>query len=68
MKLGLHWFTLEWWAYLLAPCNRRYMDGPFTRIRTASCRAKGHPAGVWWYTSTGLEPDMRCKNCGDDLG
>ena len=31
------------------------------------CRAKGHPAGVVWY-SNGLEPDMHCKGCGEDLG
>lgn len=27
----------------------------------------GHKCGVFWY-SNGLEPDMTCENCGDDLG
>jgi hypothetical protein len=31
------------------------------------CRAKGHPCGVVW-NSSGLEPDMACKDCGEDLG
>jgi hypothetical protein len=24
--------------------------------------------GVVWYNIAGFEPDMTCKNCGDDLG
>ena len=32
------------------------------------CRARGHKCGVWWYTSNGYEPDMHCKDCGDNLG
>lgn len=32
------------------------------------CRMRGHPHGVIWYTLSGDEPDMTCKNCGDDLG
>ena len=32
------------------------------------CRWRGHPAGVWFYNIGGLEPDMRCKGCGTDLG
>ena len=31
------------------------------------CRFKGHK-GVIWYNSNGLEPDMTCIGCGDDLG
>ena len=34
----------------------------------AWCRWRGHPAGVWWTNFCGLEPDMRCKGCGEDLG
>lgn len=37
-------------------------------FRVILCRFKGHPAGVWFYNPTGLEPDMTCKGCGDDLG
>jgi hypothetical protein len=32
------------------------------------CRMRGHPCGVVYYNATGTEPDMTCKNCGDDLG
>lgn len=56
------WTSREWWSYLLEP-----VDYDQSRIRTIICRAKGHPYGVVWYT-TGDEPDMTCKNCGDDLG
>jgi len=30
---------------------------------------RGHPAGVVWFRiGEILEPDMTCKNCGEDLG
>jgi len=45
------------WLYLFA--------GLFSR---AWCRWRGHPAGVFWYNPSGMEPDMRCKGCGEDLG
>lgn len=32
------------------------------------CRFKGHSKGVIWYNINGVEPDMTCKGCGDDLG
>lgn len=32
------------------------------------CRFRGHPRGVIWYRVNGMEPDMTCKGCGDDLG
>lgn len=31
------------------------------------CRLHGHPNGVWWFNSHGLEPDTHCKDCNDDL-
>ena len=31
------------------------------------CRWRGHPAGVVWHNIGGLEPNMTCKICGDDL-
>lgn len=31
------------------------------------CRWRGHPAGVWYVNTYGLEPDMHCKHCGEDL-
>jgi len=42
-------------------------EKPFT-IRKLLCRRKGHPCGVVWYNPGGLEPDMHCRNCGDNLG
>ncbi len=57
------WFTRGWWEYLLEKKQPGYSW--WTVIR---CRMKGHPAGVVWYNSDGLEPDMHCRNCGDDLG
>lgn len=32
------------------------------------CRARNHPYGVGWYNVMGLEPDMDCTGCGEDLG
>lgn len=31
------------------------------------CRLQGHPEGPIWQNSSGLEPDMRCRKCGDLL-
>lgn len=62
---------LPWWCnpeamkYLTErPCDRRRFF----------CRMCGHRDwhgkryGVAFYNLTGLEPDMHCNNCGDDLG
>ena len=53
------WFTREWWRYLLTGA---------TGFRHILCRARGHPSGTVFYNAGGLEPDMRCKNCPNDLG
>lgn len=58
------WFDKYWYKYLFA--KRRYNDIPWVEI--IICRLRNHPAGVVWYNPNGLEPDMHCKNCGDDLG
>jgi hypothetical protein len=55
----MFWFTKEWWLYLL--------QKPLT-FRKFRCRIKGHPNGVIWHNIGGLEPDMRCKDCKDNLG
>lgn len=57
------WFTREWWEYLLA---KKDCTIPWRVV--ILCRARGHPSGVIWYNTGGLEPDMHCKNCYDDLG
>jgi len=59
------WLSIEWWKYLFAPRNS---NSDLGRIRTAICRVRNHPAGVWWYNPGGIEPNMHCRNCGDDLG
>lgn len=63
-RLPWHWLTAGWWRYLFGP---RDVPASAGRLATAICRAKGHPAGVWWFNHGGNEPDMRCKCCGDDL-
>ena len=63
----MHWFTIDWWRYILQPVDV-VDEGLRFRIRAYICRARGHPHGVVWYNTNGLEPDMTCKNCGDDLG
>lgn len=56
----MKWFTLPWWSYLLTGCKG---------WRHFWCRVRGHPDGVWWYShAMATEPDMHCKNCGEDLG
>jgi hypothetical protein len=71
-KLYVKCLDYWWWAYLLEKpssysrgfcSDNRFVDW-FMRIL---CRAKGHPSGVIWYSDK-LEPDMHCRNCGDDLG
>lgn len=57
------WFSVTFWKYLLEP-----KDDETSWFKVIRCRAKGHPFGVVWFNSYGLEPDMHCKNCNDDLG
>jgi hypothetical protein len=53
------WVRPSWWRYLLADC---------TGWRNFWCRVRGHPYDVHWSNPYGLEPDMRCQNCDEDLG
>lgn len=53
-----HWLRIAWWKFLLAR--------PFS-FRAFFCRMRGHPYGVVWFNPSGFEPDMTCRNCGDDL-
>jgi len=80
-RLNVLWAYLkEWWwtvygktIWFGTPQGLSYLFGPrarcceVSRLRVAWCRFRAHPAGVWWYSS-GLEPDMHCSRCGDDLG
>jgi hypothetical protein len=56
-------FHLSFWKYMFA--KRAYKDIPWSTVLL--CRWFKHPAGVVWYNPNGSEPDMHCKNCGDDL-
>lgn len=64
----LQWFKSSYWNYLINGAHfpgDTYADG-FTWT-ALFCRMRSHPDGVVWY-SQGLEPDMTCRNCGDNLG
>ena len=58
----MKWFSAWWYKYLFSEIN-----GSISWFSTIWCRLRNHPAGVIWYTSE-WEPDMHCKNCGDNLG
>lgn len=61
----MKWFTKSWWAYLLEKPNDPSYCSWYERIK---CRMGGHKPGVWWHNLGGMEPDMHCKGCHDDLG
>jgi hypothetical protein len=60
------WLTLIWWRYILDDsfANKGYG----TYLSRIWCRIRRHPSGPWFANAGGLEPDMRCKDCGEDLG
>ena len=57
------WLSREGRAYLFAP----RADTEVSWIRVLRCRFRGH-VGPIWYNPSGYEPDMHCRECGDDLG
>jgi len=61
------WFYAAWWRYLLGKSNNRWPDrGLGAYLRRVVCRARGHPAGIVFFNPGGLEPNMSCRNCGED--
>jgi hypothetical protein len=42
-------------------------DYGYGKLANLVCRIRGHD-DVVWYTSSGLEPDMHCQYCNQDLG
>lgn len=67
VKFNFNPFDIWWWRYIFAKpdwYSKSYVSWP-TRVW---CRVRNHTCGPWWYNPKGFEPDMRCKNCGDDLG
>ena len=59
----MNWFYLSYWRYLF---SKPY--GSKLTLRIVFCRIKGHPHGTVWFNPGGLGPDMRCRDCGEDLG
>lgn len=59
-----YWMRVHelWVEYMFPP-----KDSDSTWSNTLWCRWCAHPGGVYWYSS-GNDPDMHCKNCGDYLG
>ena len=55
-------FNIKFLKYLFEKKSKEY-----NWFKVIKCRFNGHKCGVIWY-SNGLEPDMHCKKCGDDLG
>lgn len=69
----MRWFTRCWWSYLLERPHYGWAHyGMFSRWRdwwtAIRCRASGHKCGPIWHNPGGLEPNMRCINCGDYIG
>jgi len=65
----MKYFTLWFWSYIFhRPMRSRYNDEWHWKLRLIWCRMRNHPAGVVWYNPNGYEPDMTCKNCGEDIG
>jgi hypothetical protein len=68
----LAWAVLRWpFGMLLAFRDWRAVAKVFAESKgfeNAWCRARGHPNGSWYFNAGGLEPDGRCKDCGEDIG
>ena len=71
----MHWFTLGWWQYLLGKSPKgSHGTGYISKWRIIDwacrvvCRAEGHPCGPYYYNFGDVEPDMRCRDCGDYIG
>lgn len=55
-----------WIQYLFESYNR-YHNYKFPGFKTIYCRFRGHPYDIFYYSS-GIAPNTKCKNCGEDLG
>ena len=59
----MRFLHLWWWRGLLL-C-RNFGFGVW---RNVWCWIRGRHGDPIWYNGAGLEPDMRCQDCGEDLG
>lgn len=61
----------QYLKYLLSPTTHLekhvFENGLYNGFKVIVCRLKGHPNGPIYYTTSGFEPDMRCKDCYDEL-
>lgn len=59
------------WLMWLENYRGDFFENPLARlgnyVARCYCRYKGH-GKVFWYNLGGMEPDMRCQDCGEDLG
>lgn len=62
------WFSLWWYEYLFSfdQFSGMYGASLTEKLVCIWCRLKGHPSGPVWYSS-GFDPNMQCKDCGEDL-
>jgi len=60
--MNIHPLDIWWWKYIFEKDGKHWPS-----LKRIFCRINNHKAGPVWYSHK-LEPDMRCRNCGDDLG
>lgn len=60
----MKWFSIWFWKYLFEKADNPHYCSKWTRFW---CRAGGHKEGPIYYNIGGMEPDWRCKKCGDYL-
>jgi hypothetical protein len=60
----------EYFKYILSSrySFRSRKSYSFPNLTMILCRIRRHPYDAVWYNPSGLEPDMRCKNCREDIG
>lgn len=69
----IKWFYFSWYSYLFSNLVFIWNEEYYFKHKIQSiitiilCRIKGHPNGPTWYNASGLEPDMSCIDCGDEL-
>ena len=61
---------IEYLKYVFGSYHPKYkkLSYKWPGFKVILCRVKEHPNGVMWYNTGGLEPNMRCRDCGEDLG
>lgn len=61
---GWHWFFASWYRYIFQKADNPDFCSTWERYW---CRINGHPKGPIYHNVNGLEPDYRCKICGDEI-